>query len=301
MDIYKHFNSLSLSETIQSTPLIDIHLNNTIDLINNITININININSTLTDTNMDTIHESSLEHKTLENISNELFNNSEDDILDLYNPRNKYYNKIRLEPPNVYCNVNFDDEDFIYRKIGLPSHIEQYIIDNENELLLNYYTILDSDITYDNAASVVYSRIIYLFKFINYYYSDKLKKQSEKQKIMQLPQEIFIWIDNLVCILRKLLNSDIYCSEDTNDTNASNASNDINVNNSENTNKHIYFKELTYGLNIIICHIKMILNHNTAMKIPFWLMEDKCIHKFFRIMNNMCSIIIFMKYESIT
>ena len=55
-----------------------------------------------------------------------------------------------------------------------------------------------------------------------------------------------------------------------------------------------MYFKELVFGLNVIICQLRLMLNH--YKRCTLWQMEDKHIKQFFKIVNNMCVIIIFMK-----
>ena len=57
------------------------------------------------------------------------------------------------------------------------------------------------------------------------------------------------------------------------------------------------YFKDLVYGMSLCVCHLKMILNHHSARQINFWDMEEKYIGKFFRVLNNLCIMVIYMKH----
>ena len=60
-----------------------------------------------------------------------------------------------------------------------------------------------------------------------------------------------------------------------------------------------VYFKELCYGLKIITHELHLLLNHYTSYSL--WNLEEKHIKRFFKITNNMCIIIIFMKLNNRT
>ena len=60
---------------------------------------------------------------------------------------------------------------------------------------------------------------------------------------------------------------------------------------------RDVYFKELCYGLKIITHELTLLLNHYKHYSL--WNLEDKHIRTFFKIVNNMCVIIIFMKLNN--
>ena len=224
-----------------------------------------------------------------------------------------KYERKMYLDIPNVYCNgitYGLDDEDFIHTKLKLPSRII-YIINGElgipsyvinfiekNKIIINFGEIYME-------SNNIYAKIIYIYQYINYYYND-LKYLPPIDRINHMPNELLIWVDNIITILRNTIDkSEI--SIDLNDSNDSNDSNELNININININsldifresrniKEDYIKSLIYGLNLTVCHLKMILNHYKKYQIPLYRMEEAHINKFFNILNNLCIIMIFIK-----
>ena len=144
-----------------------------------------------------------------------------------------------------------------------------------------------------------IYAKIIYIYQYINYYYND-LKYLSPLDRINHMPDDMLIWVDNITTILRNTIdNSGI--SIDLNDTNESNNNSNIYINSldifRESRNiKEDYVKSLIYGLNLTVCHLKMILNHHKTYQIPLYRMAEEHINKFFNILNNLCIIMIFIK-----
>jgi hypothetical protein len=90
------------------------------------------------------------------------------------------------------------------------------------------------------------------------------------------MPPEFMNWISNVLKILLKHIN--------------------INPDSKIYESTNVYFKELLYGLNLLICHIKMTINHHSVMNIPIYNMCHKKIDKFFTNVNNMCIIMILLK-----
>ena len=104
-------------------------------------------------------------------------------------------------------------------------------------------------------------------------------------QRILHLPNDILKWVDNLITLVKQSLNIKL-----------------ISYDNQQNHQKeyiHIskqYYDELLNGIGLCVLHLKMIINHHNANSIQFLCMEDTYINKFFRVLNNLCIIIIFMK-----
>ena len=210
----------------------------------------------------------------------------------------NKYnkYNILRvIGVPNIYCDSdNFDDEDFIYYLFKLPEHLS-YLVRNDN-------TVEDIDGTLINFADttispeIVYFKILYIYQFVHYYYTS-LSTLPLKKRINHLPHDYLLWVYNIIDIIRKTINIEnmysslcIYQNDKT--TIYDNYDNYDSI-----ENKEKYFKDLVYGLSLCICHLKMILNYNQTKNIYFWDMEQKYIDKLFRILNNLCIIVIYMKH----
>ena len=209
------------------------------------------------------------------------------------YNKKNEYnkfnkYNILRvLGVPNIYCNgEDFDDEDFIYNSFKLSEHLS-YLVQNDNtipELDANIINFGDTTISPEN----VYYKTLYIYQFVHYFNTSLNTINPYKKRITHLPQEFLVWIENIVSIIRNSIDitnmKTILCVYQ-------------NTNHAIIKNVEQYFKDLIYGLNLCVCHIKMILNHHRIRQIHFWDMEDKCIEKLFRILNNLCIIVIYMKH----
>ena len=190
---------------------------------------------------------------------------------------------------PNEYCNgEDFDDEDFIYNRFKLSEQLS-YLVKNDNtvqELDNSIINFTDNTILPEN----VYYKILYIYQFVHYF-NTSLKTLKIKKRIMHLPQEFLLWVDNIVSIIRNTINitdmnTSLYVYQ-----------NEINSINYIMSNLESYFKDLVYGMSLCICHLKMILNHHRMRNIHFWDMEEKYIEKFFRILNNLCIIVIYMKH----
>jgi hypothetical protein len=196
-------------------------------------------------------------------------------------------YNILRIiGVPNIYCDgENFDDEDFIYNHFKLTEQLS-YLVKNDNtvpELYTTQINFKDNIISPEN----VYYKILYVFQFVHYFHTT-LSTLTYKKRIMHLPQEFLFWTDNIVSIIRNTINiTDMNTSlcvyQNTNNVNLKNVGK--------------YFKDMVYGLSLCVCHLKMILNHNRVKNIPFWDMETIYIEKFFRVLNNLCIIVIYMKH----
>ena len=231
---------------------------------------------------------------------------------LDIYDTNliDKYEKKMYLDIPNVYCNgipYGLDDEDFIYAKLKLPERIK-YIINGElgipsyvinfiekNKIIINFGEI-DSD------PNNIYAKIIYIYQYINYYYND-LKYLPPIDRINHMPNELLIWVDNIITILRNNIDNQYFqdISEKLNTNIDTNIDTNIKINSldifRESRNiKEDYVKSLIYGLNLTVCHLKMILNHHKIHQIPLYRMQEDHIYKFFNVLNNLCIIMIFIK-----
>jgi hypothetical protein len=184
---------------------------------------------------------------------------------------------KIRMGIPNRYCSKYYDDEDFIYSKIKFSNNFIEGINLDVVELMNSMNYKLDYSII-NTQFNQLYIKIINIYNYVILYYND-LSHLSHKERILQLPTDILYWIDNIIKILRDVL--------DNNELkypyyNVSNAYMDEKL-----------FAELLFGLNIIIINLKIIVNYYKSSGI--WNMEDIHIPKFMRLLNNMSIIFIYI------
>ena len=227
--------------------------------------------------TDYDTIEMNKVQYAN--QYANQYTNQDKNPELDAYD---KYDNSpyICFGIPNTYCTVHFDDEDFLFNRYDILYDMKKYIKINNSidEYASNYCIgngiIVDYESSNDN-PDIIYAKILYIYQYVYMYYKD-LRDLQPSERIMHLPEHLIDWIDNIVYILKKVINDDSLKYESF-----------VEI-------EDMYFKELVYGLNIIICHLQLMLNH--YKRCTLWQLEDKHIKQFFKIVNNMCVIIIFMK-----
>ena len=254
--------------------------NSNMDMNMNMDMDMNMDMNTTFTFMNDD--------------LANNLFINN----LDIYNPKERY---LELGIPNVYCNKYFDDEDFIYAKLKIQQlednsndandNVMNNVMDNTMDYnVINYIStnnvVIDfTDKTLDTRK--IYTKVLYLYQYVNSYYSS-LSGMRPLERIKYMPGDLFIWIENIVGIMRYILDNDLFNFKDQ-DGHYGHNELDIII-------EREYFNELIYGLNLTVCHLKMLLNHYRILGIPIYNMEEKHIKKMFQVLNNMCVIIIYLR-----
>ena len=202
-----------------------------------------------------------------------------DDDMLDKYDI-SPY---ICFGIPNKYCQKYFDDEDFIFNRYDILNNIKKYIKVNNSidEYTSNFCIgngiIIDYNNSNDN-PDVIYAKILYIYTYINYYYKD-LRDLTPFERIKHLPEHLLYWVDNIVTIFKKVINDE-----------SLNTDTFLSI-------EDVYFKELCYGLKIITSQLHLLLNHYKSYSL--WHLEERHIKTFFKIVNNMCVIIIFMKLNN--
>ena len=234
-----------------------------------------------------------------LHNHHNQPDQSDQHDNYDDYGNHHLYSDAERLRilgVPNVYCRNYYDDEDFIYKLLGLTEE-QQLVIQeqlNNNENIMLNYNVITQDI------NELYAKIIHTHQFIQEYYGAKLKKLKPKHRVMFLQNDIIDWADNIVCTIWSIVDNCLFQS---------------NVFYNSYITKTIepgYCNELLYGLRLTTYHIKMILNHhqiryqilqdthqqqtNISKFFQLISMEEKHIKYFFRILNNLCIIAMFLR-----
>lgn len=297
--INNNFNNLSLNEDnyIQHDTNTELSINDT-----------GIQTTTTL----IDTIGALSLEdkeeilqHKSYDNETYYDYDTSIDSEDQAYNGDNEYEVEIEVEDseinhdmydtspyicfgiPNIYCNDlngDFDDEDFIFNRYDLPNSIKKYIKKNNsineyvnnfcvgNGILINYNEIF-------NSPEIIYVKILYIYQYIDNYYRN-LKHLKPTERLSYLPDNLLYFIENIIIILKTIINEDELKSQTL-----------LSIDN-------LYFKELVYGLHIIITELSLLLNHYKFCKL--WQLQDTHVKLFFKMVNNMCVIIIYMKLNNL-
>jgi len=221
------------------------------------------------------------------DDLTRELFINH----FDIYNPKERH---LELGIPNIYCRKYFDDEDFIYSRLKIqqpednPENKFNDAIDYDiNYNVINYITTNNVVIDFTEKTldtHKIYAKVLYLYQFVNSYYSS-LSSMRPLERIKYMPGDLLIWIENLVETMRYILDNDLFNFKDYNGKNELNTKIESE-----------YFEELIYGLNLTVCHLKMVLNHYKVLGIPIYNMEEKHIKKMFQVLNNMCVIIIYLR-----
>jgi hypothetical protein len=194
-------------------------------------------------------------------------------------NPELDSYDKYDNSPyicfgiPNKYCNIHFDDEDFIFNRYDIPNTMKQYIKINNSidEYASNYCIgngiIIDYSSNIDN-PDIAYAKILYIYQYITMYYKD-LRNLQPIERIKYLPEQLLIWIENIINILQKVVNDESLKCDSF-----------VEI-------EDIYFKELIYGINVIICELRLMLNHfKNYNNCTLWQIEDKHIKQFFKIVK---------------
>jgi len=204
-----------------------------------------------------------------------EIFENK----MDVYDDKVKETRYIILEVRNVYCSKYFDDEDFIYARIRFSDNItDSCDLNFETYLLIHQIEISPRDLTL--CPNSIFAKVLFLFQHSSSYFSS-LRHLRPLQRVAYLPENFLEWVNNLVLIIRHLLDSDLF----------NYTSNEIIP--------EVMFNELSYGLHLITTHLKLICNHyissyNTTNNTQ--IMNEKHLKKLMRLVNNMCVIMIYFK-----
>jgi len=184
---------------------------------------------------------------------------------------------------PNIYCKDllgDFDDEDFIFNRYDLPNYIKKYI--KLNNSIDDYVTnfcigngiVINYGDTY-TTPELLYAKILYIYNYVYYYYKD-LKHLNPIERLSHLPDNLLYFVENVITILKTMINEDELNSNEL-----------VAIEN-------IYFKELIYGLHIIIKELSNLLLHYQYCKL--WHLDNTHIKLFFKMVNNLCVIIIYMR-----
>jgi hypothetical protein len=195
-------------------------------------------------------------------------------DGLDIYNQDDKW---VILGVPNLYCSKYFDDEDFIYARMKFSDSL-----DDEMDLNpVSYIQIHNLSITPLDLSlhpNTIFAKILYIFQHVQSYYTS-LRYLRPLERVARLPIDFLEWINNTTTIIRYILDNNLF-----------------NYTSNQLITKRM-FNELVYGLNLVICHARLLCNHyylNNQQGLKD--MEEKHLKKIMRMANNMCVIMIYFK-----
>jgi hypothetical protein len=195
-------------------------------------------------------------------------------DGLDIYKPEDKW---IILGVPNVFCNKYFDDEDFVYARLKFSESLEDELdLNPEHYLIIHNLTINSLDLSLN--PNTIFAKILYLFQHSQIYYTS-LRHLRPLDRAASLPSEFLAMVNNTVTIIRYLLDNNLF-----------------NYIPNELIPEEM-FQEFSYGLNLVICHTRLICNYyylNNQQELKD--MDEKHLKKIMRMVNNMCVIMIYFK-----
>ena len=216
-------------------------------------------------------------------NTIEQLYHNT--DIHNTYKTDNTHMLGISTLDFEINTDEYHNDEDYIHKFLILPESIKSSI-----------YTTIDSHLYKNNLSvnglekyckhlintDVIFAKTVYIYEYVQYYYSNELHYLTPKQRILYMPSDMLQYINTIICICKTIIDRNMMDTQiDTYSYNSINRK---------------YFLELVYGVNITVCYIKIILNHLKKQQISFWSMTESYIIDLFKILNNFCSIIIFMR-----
>ena len=171
-----------------------------------------------------------------------------------------------------------------------------------------------------DNSQDIkhIYAKILYIFQYVKYYYNAR-DIVFPVNKVLHMPPDLFllidIIIDNVKNIIINIIKPGLHANLYTSTTNDNDICNDNNISyykqfntiyynynesiriNTQNTinNIQLYDNEILYGLQLILCHLKLLTNYYKNINIyKFANMSNTHISSIFRLLHNMCIITIY-------
>jgi len=187
----------------------------------------------------------------------------------------------IPLEVNNLICDKYFDDEDFIYYRLQLPTEIIDHIYHTHQGDLIDYFsTILTHTNREEFVNQDVYYNIISAYQYILNYYqlSDSLQATD---KIKTFPSDYFKGVSLIINELRQQLKLTENVQPQYRDMD-------------------LIDQELSYGLNMVVSHIYIIIKFYQKCGMNVYNLTDKHIKRFVRLVNNLSVIMIYFKFYTV-
>lgn len=170
------------------------------------------------------------------------------------------------------------DDEDYIYFKLEIPDIIMNDISHNNSCDLIDYFTNVLSRQEENITNSDTYYNIVTVYQNILSYYQQP-DYLSEFDKIKAFPGNYFDTILNIILNIKMGINFD--------------------TTSEEYKSMDITSKSITYGLQLILAHINIIIKYYSRCGLTIYELTEQHIKRFVRLVNNLCVIMIFMKFYS--
>jgi len=187
----------------------------------------------------------------------------------------------IPLEVNNLICDKYFDDEDFIYYRLQLPIEIIDHISHTYQGDLIDYFsTILTHTNREEFVNQDVYYNIISAYQYILNYYQQSDSLQAT-DKIKTFPQDYFNGVSLIINELRQQLKLTENVQPQYRDMD-------------------IIDQELSYGLNMVVSHIHIIIKFYQKCGMNVYQLTDKHIKRFVRLVNNLSVIMIYFKFYTV-
>lgn len=186
---------------------------------------------------------------------------------------------ELPLEVVNYYCRTHFDDEDFVYVQFELPQAIQNIIANSGCADIVTYMRqtlkemIDNSDVEYDTDVIDTYARIINIYdKVLDYNMTIEAEMEPDAE----------LWPDTYV--------SDVYTV-----CNTINSKCILDMYNPLYKNTTPYYREIYYGLGLIIYQLMMICDYyinKYNITTPYHF-QKRHMNRFMRLVNNLCIIMI--------
>ena len=190
-------------------------------------------------------------------------------------------YPNLNLEVPNIYCRQYFDDEDFIYMRLDIPSELYNRVeVFSDGDISTDsIFTFLSnvSEEEYDGTTFNRFQLVSFLFSQVRYYYENEESLEELHPFLFDVDfMEISYKLTNLL-IENCIFDPDNEIHQHLND----------------------YEKEVVYGCGLIIHQIRLIVHSYQQLNIT----SMNCIiethqERLIRLVNNLCVCILYFKFK---
>ena len=174
----------------------------------------------------------------------------------------------------------DFDDEDFIYARLGLSPEMQDYHnLDYMAYMEANNLVINSNELDM-NPCSVM-GKVLYIYQHISAYYTS-LRHLRPIERMSYLPADLIAWVYNITDTVRVLLDNGV-----------------LRIPKDRQQQPLEMLEEMIYGLGLITCHARLICNHykhqqgHARGEVGLCDMGELHMKKIIRLANNMCVILL--------
>ena len=222
---------------------------------------------------------DNTLQYSTTQDNLDDLITHVED--MTLKHKKQTPYPNLNLEVPNIYCRQYFDDEDFIYMRLDIPSEMYNQIeVFSDGDISTDaIYTFLSnvSEEEYDGTSLDRFHMVSFLFSQVRYYYDNE-------ESLEELHPFLFdVDFMEITYKLTNLLTKECIFDPD----------NEVHQHLNE------YEKEVVYGCGLIIHQIQLIVHSYQQLNITS-MNNIKNTHqeRLIRLVNNLCVCVLYFKFK---